>query len=247
MIAKRASRHRQRGQTLIGLMVGVLISLLTIAAMAAIYKTSIGIATNASQTALRDGQVAAALLAAQIEMQQAGYGLDAAEADVVAISDDGRQVLWRYRDDPSADSRCAGLRLVVDAADAGIPVIPAEAGSDRRGLYWLPGKPCATVRPAPAWGSDPAERPRLLASSSGFFAPIDARGDRLGEGDGGGSLEGLRFVRLDGGACLPYQQQTDAEDLPTHALRISLKRDGAGDVFSACLPNVQTSTDTGHE
>lgn len=247
MIAARTPRRSQRGQTLIGMMVGLLISLLTIVAMVAIYKTSIGIAANASQTALRDGQVSAALLAAQIEMQQAGYGIDADAPGVVAVSEDGKQVLWRYRDGSASDSRCAGLRLVTDTADASIPVMPAEAGSDLRGLYWLPEKPCATVEPAPTWGSDAEERPRLLASSSGFFAPIDTRGGELGDEDGGGSLEGLRFVRLSGGACLPYLQQTDTEELPKRSLRISLRKDAAHEVFSACLPNVQASTGTGND
>lgn len=237
----------QRGQTLIGMMIGLLISLLTIVAMVAIYKSSISVATNASQTALRDGQVSAALLAAQIEMQQAGYGIDSSEAGVVAVSEDGREVLWRYRDGASPDSRCAGLRLVTDADGAGIAVIPAEAGSDRRGLYLLPGKPCASIEPAPTWGSATEERPRLLVSSSGFFAPIDMRGTELGDEDGGGSLEGLRFVRLAGGACLPYLQQTDAAELPQRSLRISLRNESAQEVFSACLPNVQESTGKGNE
>lgn len=247
MILARSLRHSQRGQTLIGMMVGLLISLLSIIAMVAIYKTSIAIAANASQTALRDGQISAAMLAAQVEMQQAGYGIDPAESGVLAVSDDGKQVLWRYRDGPASTSLCAGLRLVTDAVDASIPIIPAESGSDVRGLYWLPEKSCATVEPAPTWGSAADERPRLLVSSAGFFAPIDVHGGTLGDESGGGSLEGLRFVLSSGGACLPYLQQTDIDDLPKRSLRISLRKDAAHEVFSACLPNVQTSASTGNE
>ena len=55
------------------MMIGLVISLLTIGAMLAIYKVAIEVSGNASRTATRDGQVSSAMLAAQIELQQAGY------------------------------------------------------------------------------------------------------------------------------------------------------------------------------
>lgn len=229
-------------------MVGLVISLLTISAMLAIYKTSIDVSTNASRIALRDGQVSAALLAAQMELQQAGYGIPPGEAGVLAVSQDGKQVLWRYSAYPQAGSRCAGLKLVTATSDSSIAVTPADAQSDRRGLYWLPDKACTSVHPAPTWGSDAAERPRPLVSAAGFFVPTDRQGTALTDEAGGVSLTGMRFQQVAGGGCLPYAQQTDTADLPEHSQRIVLWAGSGEQLFSVCLPNVQAAaTPTGSE
>lgn len=240
MKSPRAARRHQAGITLIGMMVGLVISLLTISAMLAIYKTSIDISVNASRSALRDGQMSAALLAAQIELQQAGYGIAPGEAGVLSVSPDGQQVLWRYSAYPQAGSRCAGLKLVTAPNDASIAVTPADAQSDRRGLYLLPGKACTSVDPAPSWGSDASERPRPLVSAAGFFVPTDKQGTALTDEAGGASLTGLRFQQVAGGGCLPYAQQADTEELPEQSQRIVLLAGSGEQLFSVCLPNVQT-------
>jgi hypothetical protein len=234
------SRAAQRGQSLISMMVGLVISLLTIGAMLAIYKISIGISTNASQTALRDGQVSAALLAAQIELQQAGYGIEADAADILSISAGGRQVVWRYRSEIGGPSKCAGLRLIASGAG---DVAGVRGDSDLRGLYWLPGKPCESLTPEPTWNDSPRHRPTLLASPAAFYEPADMQGTPLDDEDGAVALTGLRFVRVSGGACLPYLQQTDGDDIPTRSQRVALRDASSQDVFSVCLPNVQGPAD----
>jgi hypothetical protein len=240
MRPSRAGRVAQRGHSLISMMVGLVISLLTIAAMLAIYKTSIGISSNASQTALRDGQVSAALLAAQIELQQAGYGIEADAAEILSISADGRQVVWRYRSEIGGPSTCAGLRLITRGA---AEVAGERDDSDLRGLYWLPGKPCESLVPAPTWSGSVQHRPKLLASPSAFYEPVDMQGTPLDDEDGAVALTGLRFVQVTGGACLPYLQQTDADDIPTRSQRVALRDASSQDVFSVCLPNVQGPTE----
>ena len=240
MRAARTSRAAQRGQSLIGMMVGLVISLLTIGAMLAVYKTSIGISSNASQTALRDGQVSAALLAAQIELQQAGYGIEADADEILSVSANGKDVVWRYRSEIGGASQCAGLRLVATGATE---VAGERVGAARRGLYWLPGKPCDALVPASTWSGSVEHRPKLLASPSAFYAPVDMQGTPLDDEDGAVALTGLRFVQVAGGACLPYLQQTDADEIPTRSQRVALRDASSQDVFSVCLPNVQAPAD----
>ena len=60
------SPRLQAGQSLISMMVGLVISLITIAAMLTLYKVMIEVSGNASRSAMRDGQVSSAILAAQI-------------------------------------------------------------------------------------------------------------------------------------------------------------------------------------
>ena len=54
------------------MMVGLLISLLAVLLAMTVYKLVIGVSVNAIGTSQRDGQRASALLATQIELQQAG-------------------------------------------------------------------------------------------------------------------------------------------------------------------------------
>lgn len=64
---------RQRGVTLIGMMVGLLISLIVVAGMLMVYRTATKIAVEAGIDAQHDGQLAAGMLAAHIRIQGAGF------------------------------------------------------------------------------------------------------------------------------------------------------------------------------
>lgn len=240
-----ATARRQAGYSLISMMVGLVISLLTVGAMLAIYKIAIEVSGNASRSAQRDGQTASALLAAQIELQQAGFGIDPGSAHVLAVVDQGRQVVWRYNASQGMDYRCAGLRLAEVADDPAIASTPADAGADRRGLYWLPDKPCTAADAELEWGDSAAERPRLLASSAAFFAPLDRQGNEQADEAGGFSLEGAVFVQQPGGACLPFAQQADtgadADERGGQAQRIVLRGGNGDELFAVCLPNVRSA------
>ena len=126
----KATRTRQRGQSLISMMIGLVISLITIAAMLTLYKTMVGVSNEASVAARRDGQISAGLLAAQIELQSAGFGVASTVPldERLYISNSGKQVAWLYND---GSSRCAGLWV------------------DSKGLYRLPPKAgCANASTA---------------------------------------------------------------------------------------------------
>ena len=68
--------RRQAGTTLIGLMIGLLVSVVGILASLSLYKTLVAVATEAKIDAMHDGQLATTLLAIQLKVQNAGFGLD---------------------------------------------------------------------------------------------------------------------------------------------------------------------------
>lgn len=236
---RRSGRGHQAGQSLISMMIGVLISLFTIAGMMVLYKVMIDTSGNASRAALRDGQVSSALLAAQVELQQAGFGVPPGDAFDTKLAVAGKQVVWRYRTNlASSDYVCAGLRLVDDKDDSANGCAAAGDGVDQRGLYFLPPKACASASAPPAWSC-----PDLLTTEAAFFQPLNKDGTVM-DGDmaevGGMSLgEAIGFTQ-GSTACLPYMQQEDAGVPLDQVATVSLATAGAP-LFTACLPNISTA------
>lgn len=170
----------QRGATLISMMVGMLLSLLSIAAMLAVYKATAEAATTATGTTQREGQLASALLGAQIELQQAGFGVDAG-IDRLAVTQ--TQVLWRYRPDLDGQLTCAGLRL---------------GGASQTGTRSL-----LLLQPTPCEGALVAGPARALAVMDGVL--VDSASNDTGSIDVGA----LVFDQVPDATCLPYEQQRD--------------------------------------
>ena len=233
-MTRTVTAHHQRGQTLISMMVGLVISLLTIAAMLVLYKNMIESTGNASRSALRDGQVASALLAAQSELQEAGFGIPVEDSlgSRLTISSDGKQVAWRFKHELGQADRCAGLRLVDTA----------EGSSPARGLYRLPPKLCGSA--AAATWADTEWQP--VAAEAAFFDPVQKDGSAFSgterevgpltlRGATGG--EGYRFTAVPD-ACLPYQQQ---ETVERTGQRVILRQASDDVLFSVCLPNLTVS------
>ncbi|WP_287029459.1 PilW family protein [Pseudomonas sp. UBA6310] len=112
---------RQRGMTLISMMVGLVISMFSIVAMLSLYRSLVQSAVVATRDANLDGQIAAGLLSAQLEIQSAGFGIEAAgNADLTLattnLDSTTRALLWRLVD--TGTYRCRGLleRSVNDSA-----------------------------------------------------------------------------------------------------------------------------------
>ncbi|WP_437882450.1 PilW family protein [Pseudomonas sp. LRF_L74] len=103
--------NAQRGMTLVSLMIGCVLSMLTILAMLALYKNLIQVAVVATKDANHDGQLASALLVAQLELQGAGFGLEGSASNMLYLPTDTPALLWRYRTDPDDASTnwCMGL------------------------------------------------------------------------------------------------------------------------------------------
>lgn len=219
------------------MMVGVVISLLTVAALLVLYKAMIDESGQASRSALRDGQAAASLLAAQIDVQSAGFGVsDGDGLDIVDWNETGKlvyssgnrgpgnTVLWRYKKtaDPSnIVFLCAGLHLV------------AEPG--REGLYRLPERNCD---PGFGWAAgdlQPVALDNRLAGESesdiGDYEVVFSSGYQFRVDDNGGA----------GYKCLPYMQQDDS--MLQGAMKLFLERqDRSGTLFSVCLSNLVVGT-----
>lgn len=221
-----ATRQRGRGQSLISLLIGLAISLITIAAMLVLYKTMIGISGNASRSALRDSQVSAALLSAQMSLQSAGFGVPTNDALSTkwALTANGKSVVWRSRTDlSSAGFTCAGLLIV-----------------DGQGLYRLQPKACTTVV-GMAWSADEREP---MTSSAAFFVPTQKDGSAYtsSEAEAGAITLAPGYVFALGSTrqCLPYMQQNFALGPAPAAPQLTLQRaDGSGNpMFSICLPNL---------
>ncbi|MGH8054930.1 MAG: PilW family protein [Stenotrophomonas sp.] len=225
----RVRRH-QTGQSLISMMIGLVISLITISAMLVLYKTMIEVSANASRSALRDGQVSAALLAAQMDMQSAGFGVPAADAlsSKLGVRASGKEVVWRYKAQlTDTGFVCSGLRLV-----------------DNEGLYRFTPKACSDVA-AVDWSANERE---LLAGSAAFFTPAQKDGSAYASGEGEvGAMSlaaGYVFALKAERQCLPFMQQdfsTSPMVLPGQQV-VMEQADGASHLFQACLPNLAVSS-----
>lgn len=227
------ARQRQAGVSLISMMVGLMISLLVIASMLVFYRSIIEVTNNASREARRDGQVAAALLAAQMDLQSAGFGVPASSAPGtlstnVFIGGNGKEIVWRNKSDPGAAAyQCSGL-LIVDAGTT-------------QGLYTLPAQtPCASASTA-TWAANAGQ---LIAGSAAFFVPTRKDGTAYTGNDAekgalslqGGSVFALGTAR----ECLPYMQQDFAATpmLPSPQVTLAQASNAGNVLFSVCLSNL---------
>lgn len=221
-------QRRHRGESLISLMIGLLISTLTIAGMLVLYKAMVQVSGNASRTAIRDGQASAALTAVQMDLQSAGFGVPATDplATKLAVLSGDTAVVWRSKPnlDPTTGFQCTGLYL-----DSG------------KSLYRLDPLPCTTVAGLTLgnWDADSRE---LVAGPSAFYVPTQDDGSAQAE-VGALSLTGSFTFQLGTPRqCLPYMQQNFATT-PTAAPAqqvVLAHADGSGVIFSACLPNLTT-------
>jgi hypothetical protein len=127
--------NQQRGLTLISLMVGLTLSLLTVGAMMAMYRITVGVAADAGRTARFNGEISNALFVAKTKLQAAGFGIDdpTYQADffvlrdavlvsgslsgtAVAVNTEGNAVVWAWVDD-EGDRQCELLLAPVSVFD----------------------------------------------------------------------------------------------------------------------------------
>lgn len=219
-------KARQRGQSLISLMIGMLISIITVAAMLVMYKTMINLSANASRSAQRDGQVAAALLGTQMDLQSAGFGVPSSDAlsTKLTISAAGKQVVWRDKINLTDTTyQCSGLLLV-----------------DGSGLYNLPAKACTDASTV-TWA---ASEQQLITGATAFFVPTapsqPAKAGSTASNDevGATTLAGnFQFQLATAHQCLPYMQQNFATAPAPQAQQIVLAN-GSSTLFSICMPNL---------
>jgi Tfp pilus assembly protein PilW len=85
-VVAKLSSH-QRGLSLVSLMVGMLLSILGAVSLMSLYRGIVGQTVQSRQRAAQDGSFATATLSAQMELQNAGYGIGSSSARAAANTD----------------------------------------------------------------------------------------------------------------------------------------------------------------
>lgn len=144
---------QQNGMSLIGLLIGLLISVLCILASLTLYKNLIQVATENKLDSNHDGQLASAMLMIQLEVQSAGYGInDADESHIIVRSPTTgeRQLLWRFSTDGST-FECRGLyeKGEEEGSFRSLSLIRVESGCNGSGALdtftWKTDAPIAVL------------------------------------------------------------------------------------------------------
>lgn len=161
---------RQRGVTLISLMIGLLISMIALLGMMSLYSTVVQSTTQSTRDARIAGERSAALLLASRQLLGAGFGIEAftrardlllsagasLDEDSGSLSGgtsvtigEGNTLVWRWVAQPSGVSWCSGLH--------------APSSSEQGGLYMLQPQACNNVTDPESW----EVRPLLIDHSDG--------------------------------------------------------------------------------
>ncbi len=91
-------KSKVMGASLSSFMVGLLISIVGILASLTLYRTLIEVAATAKVDAIHDGQLATSLLAIQLKVQNAGFGLAGSVPHIMVVSSaDKKSLFWRYK------------------------------------------------------------------------------------------------------------------------------------------------------
>ena len=170
---------RQRGITLISLMTGLAISMVLVLATLMLFQRMVRATTAARSDAQADAQRSAAFLSAGIAAQEAGYGIDAAQAGTHLVvlkdakldgstlsgtlaspGDIGNAVVWAENATGTPQPRCSAL-LAPSLSDKGglrklgpVPCADAAAFST---LAWTTALPLMDAPTAPV--ADPPAAP----------------------------------------------------------------------------------------
>lgn len=127
-----------RGATIIGLMIGLLVSMIGILGSLSLYKTLTRASVDATFDTKLDGNAAMALSRVAFEIQSAGFGLPKVEPGVqphLRIIN-GQNVVWRVGQVPNAiDANVVCKRVVEEAATAEGAGADVDEGIAARKLF----------------------------------------------------------------------------------------------------------------
>ncbi|MBE1161861.1 PilW family protein [Dyella acidiphila] len=238
------------GFTLISMLIGLVIGLLSIAAMLVLYQTLISTSHQVNAQARIDGQLATSSLASQQQLQQAGFGVASAAAgtDLIVLSDaalmggklsgtavtsyaatvSGNAVIWGYNptgasaaSDPSAYV-CEGLVITGNSATS-------SSDLDSTGLTWLAPVSCGNAAQwqSLTWQAHQLASTRSIGTASNFqLAPATCW--PYGQTTAISSLQVSYYLKA---------QSTAAASGVASASTAASAQFDAIPVFSVCLPN----------
>lgn len=97
---------QQYGISLVGLMIGMLLSVLTLLAAMTMYQGLVDTAIETKVDAKHDAEIASAMLTMQLELHNAGYFIDDADSAQLFKDPDANveAIYWRYNQVPSTDA-----------------------------------------------------------------------------------------------------------------------------------------------
>lgn len=163
---KTPSYHQQRGLSIIELMVGMVLALITVMAMLSVYKSTAKTTAESKLGANIDGQIAVGLLTADRFLQGAGYGNASAwtisSTGVVSTLASGTNlqgVIWNYGDNTHCQALTAsGANLLFyygSSASGGYscsspPALPSSGSASQAVLI---SAPSPTIPSAPTAAS----------------------------------------------------------------------------------------------
>lgn len=153
--------NRQMGVSLVSLLIGVLISVIALLGMLTLYGSTMKTTVGSTRDARTAGERSLALLMANVNLQGAGYGIEAAKRSddllllsgtkldkggknfsggvVVSGEGEGNTLVWKTK--VEGNTLCSGLYA------------PSEA--EKGGLYLLRPRPCSTPSITGAWDVQP--------------------------------------------------------------------------------------------
>lgn len=124
-------RH-QIGATLISLLIGLLISMLCLIGLLSSYRTIAKTGAESRMAATHDTDLQNGLTAAQMLVQNAGFGLDGSSnlsIETIAVgSNNTSALLWRYKD--GSTTTCQGLADIPNASKRKFIIIEVQTGCD---------------------------------------------------------------------------------------------------------------------
>lgn len=130
---------KQQGMSLVGLMIGMLLSIVTVLAAMSMYKSLVSTAIDTKADASHDGQLASAMLTLQLELQSAGFGIDnAAVANHLVDADAQQSLYWRSQEAPASGTyRCKGIQYVTTATESTLTLVQSAGCNDTDALTSL--------------------------------------------------------------------------------------------------------------
>jgi|GEM_PF-2833087 len=234
------TKPRQRGMSLISLMIGMLISMIGILAGIILYQNMVKVSLKSRVDAAQDGQLATAMLSLQLELQAAGFGIVLADnpgPHWALVGGAAPTLYWRYQDVSVTPAvvTCRGFRIVDTEADVHrqLQLLKPNTATNctlAANLVALPG----------GWGTDPDDPDNPPVVLADFHAT----------GMDGATQSKLPVIALSSSvaSCFPYGLGQANNYLMITVTADSAARRAAIDkgvaptiapvVYDFCLPNI---------
>lgn len=245
------SQRIQRGYTLISMLIGLLIGVITVGGMLMLYKSMVVVARDVKTQAVQDGEVTASVLGAQVGLQEAGFGLAAAAGkDLIVISSasfgQDKSGNWTLSGTAAAsyDSAVRGNAVVWGYNPTGNNAAPDPAAYRCSGLVLI----ADAQRTADVPGGQLFALQPIACDSAASWSSLSWQGSQLTALTAKDSMQASGLFEVLASSCWPYAHSDAANAVqlnyyPEPASASSSFGRGTQPTmadhaaFSVCLPN----------